>query len=129
MIAKSTTPKNIDEYISGFPEDIQAILQKVRATIRESAPDAEETISYQIPTFTLEGNLVHFAAFKKHIGFYPAPSGIEKFKTELSSYEGAKGSVKFPLDKPIPYDLIREIVEFRVRENIEKAEAKRKKVR
>lgn len=129
MNAISTTPNNIDEYIAAFPEDVQEILRKVRATIQEAAPDAQETISYQIPTFTLEGNLVHFAAFKKHIGFYPAPSGIEKFKAELSAYEGAKGSVKFPLDKPIPYHLIREITEFRVRENLEKAQVKKKKVR
>jgi uncharacterized protein YdhG (YjbR/CyaY superfamily) len=100
-----TPPKNIDEYIAGFPNDVQEILQKIRVTIRKAAPDAEETIKYQIPTFTLKGNLVHFAAFKKHIGFYPAPTGIEKFKKELSVYKGAKGSVRFPLDKPIPFDL------------------------
>ena len=120
-------PKDIDEYIASFPEDVQEILEKLRATIRKAAPDAEEKISYQIPTFSLKGNLVHFAAYKKHIGFYPTPSGIENFKNELSAYEGAKGSVKFPLNKPIPYDLIREIVEFRVKENLERAEAKRKK--
>jgi uncharacterized protein YdhG (YjbR/CyaY superfamily) len=120
-------PKDIDEYIASFPEDVQEILEKLRATIKKAAPDAEEKISYQIPTFSLKGNLVHFAAYKKHIGFYPTPSGIENFKNELSAYEGAKGSVKFPLNKPIPYDLIREIVEFRVKENLERAEAKRKK--
>ena len=90
-------------------------------------PRAEETINYQIPTFTLHGNLVHFAAYKKHIGFYPAPSGIEKFKQELSAYESAKGSVKFLLDKPLPYDLISRIVEFRVQENLARASAKTKK--
>jgi len=131
MESKSTIAKNIDEYIAGCPEDVQLILQKIRSIIREAAPEADETINYAIPTFTLEGNLVHFAAFKKHIGFYPAPSGIEKFKKELSAYEGAKGSVQFPLDQPIPYDLIREIVLFRVEDNLEKArskiEAKRKK--
>ena len=90
-------------------------------TIREAAPKAEETIKYQIPTFTLKGNLVHFAAFKKHIGFYPEPTGMEAFKDELSVYEGAKGSVQFPLDQPIPYDLISRIVKFRVKENLERA--------
>jgi len=120
-------PKNIDEYIAGFPQEVQEILEKVRMTIREAAPDAEETINYQIPTFTLKGNLVHFAAFEKHIGFYPTPTGIEKFKNELSVYEGAKGSVKFPLDKPIPFDLISEIVKFRVAENLKNAELKSSK--
>jgi len=119
--------QNIDEYIAGFPKDIQTILNETRGTIQKAAPNAEETINYGIPTFTLKGNLVHFAAFKSHIGFYPTPSGIEKFKKELSVYEGAKGSVKFPLDKPIPYDLITEIVKFRVKENLERAEAKMKK--
>ena len=121
-----TTYTTIDEYIATFPADVQAILQKVRATIRKSAPKAEEAISYQMPTFKLNGNLVHFAAFKNHIGFYPVPSGIEKFKKELSAYKGAKGSVQFPLDKPIPYGLIGRIVKFRVKENLEKAKAKRK---
>jgi uncharacterized protein YdhG (YjbR/CyaY superfamily) len=127
MTKDKTTPKDIDEYIAGFPEDVQEILEKVRLTIREAAPEAEETIKYQIPTFTLKGNLVHFAAYEKHIGFYPAPSGIEKFKKELSTYEGAKGSVKFPLDKPIPYDLISQIVTFRAKENLQRVEVKRKK--
>jgi uncharacterized protein YdhG (YjbR/CyaY superfamily) len=126
MTPNSTDPKDIDTYIAGFPEDIQQILQKVRTTIREAAPQAQETIKYQIPTFTLDGNLVHFAGYKKHIGFYPTPSGIEKFKQELSGYKWAKGSVQFPLDRPIPYDLIRKIVEFRVKENLEKATIKKK---
>ena len=120
-------PENIDEYIAGWPRDLQEILEEIRLTIRKAAPEAQETIKYQIPTFTLKGNLVHFAAFKKHIGFYPTPTGIEEFKKELSPYEGAKGSVKFPLDKPIPFDLIGKIVRFRVKENLERAEAKRKK--
>ena len=120
-------PHNIDEYIAGFPNNVQEILQKIRATIRQAAPDAEEKISYQMPTFFLNGNLVHFAAFKKHIGFYPVPSGIEKFKKELSAYKGAKGSVQFPLDQPIPYDLITKIVKFRVKENLEKAKEGKKK--
>ncbi len=119
--------KTIDEYIAGSPKEIQSILKKVRATIQKAAPKAEETINYGIPTFTLNGNLVHFAGYKSHIGFYPTPSGIEKFKKELSAYDGAKGSVKFPLDKPIPYALITKIVKFRVQENLERAEAKRKK--
>ena len=122
-----TTPQDIDEYIASFPKDIQEILEKIRITIRKAAPDAEETIKYQLPTFTLKGNLVHFGAFKKHIGFYPTPTGTEEFKNELSVYEGAKGSVRFPLDKPIPFDLISKIVEFRVKENLERAEAKGKK--
>jgi len=127
MSTPPANPKNIDDYIAGFPQDIQEILEKIRATIKEVAPDAQETISYQIPTFTLNGNLVHFAAFKKHIGFYPTPAGIEEFKEELSAYEGAKGSVKFPLDQPIPYGLIRKITSFRVQESLAKAEAKGKK--
>lgn len=107
---------SIDEYIATFPEDIQKILQEIRATIQAAAPDAKEKISYQMPTFTLNGNLVHFAAFKKHIGFYPTPSGTEAFQKELSVYKGAKGSVQFPLDQPMPLALIQKIVEFRVTE-------------
>jgi uncharacterized protein YdhG (YjbR/CyaY superfamily) len=127
METDQTVPKKIDEYIAGFPPDVQDILEKIRMTIREAAPDAQETIKYQMPTFTLKGNLVHFAAFKKHIGFYPLPTGIEQFKDELSVYKGGKGSVQFPLGKPIPFDLISRIVKFRVQENLERAEAKRKK--
>ncbi len=127
MGTERTAPKNIDEYIAGFPPDVQEILEQIRMTIRNAAPDAEETISYQLPTFRLKGNLVHFGAFKKHIGFYPASSGIAQFEKELSAYEGAKGSVRFPLDQPISFDLISEIVKFRVRENLDRAEAKRKK--
>ena len=113
----------IDQYIAQYPEDVQKILQKVRLTIRKAAPAAEETIKYGIPTFVLKGNLVHFGAYQKHIGFYPAPSGIETFKDEISPYKGAKGSLRFPLDKPIPYGLIRKIVLFRVKENLKRAEA------
>jgi uncharacterized protein YdhG (YjbR/CyaY superfamily) len=127
MDEKRSSTKNIDNYISEFPEDIQKILQKIRIVIKKAAPDAEETIKYAMPTFTLKGNLVYFAAYKHHIGFYPVPSGIEKFKKELSPYEGGKGSVKFPLDKPIPYDLIAKIVKYRVKENIERAKSKGKK--
>jgi uncharacterized protein YdhG (YjbR/CyaY superfamily) len=117
--------KNIDGYIAAFPPEMQALLEQVRTTIRNAAPEAEETISYEIPTFKLHGNLVHFAAFKTHIGFYPTPSGIEAFKTALSKYKGAKGSVQYPLDKPLPLDLIAEIVKFRVKENLEKFELKK----
>lgn len=127
MNAGPNVPKDIDEYIAGFPNDIQVILKKIRITIRDAAPDAEEAIKYQIPTFTLKGNLVHFAAFKNHIGFYPTPNGIEAFERELAPYESGKGSAKFPLDKPIPYDLISRIVKFRVEKSLEKAEAKGKK--
>jgi uncharacterized protein YdhG (YjbR/CyaY superfamily) len=119
--------KNVDEYIALFPKEVQEILEKVRQTIRKAAPEAEETIGYGMPAFKLKGNLVYFAAFKKHIGFYPAPRGIEQFKNELSAYKGSKGSAQFPLDKPIPYDLISKIVAFRVKENLEKAEAKGKR--
>ena len=108
----------IDEYINQFPVDVQDILNELRRVINENAPGAKEKISYQMPTFYLNGNLVHFAAYKSHIGFYPAPSGIEAFKDELTGYKWAKGSVQFPIDKPIPYDLVKRIVEFRVKENI-----------
>ncbi len=128
MQTSRTTPENIDGYIAGFPDDVQKILEKIRRTIREAAPDAEETISYQIPTFMLNGSyLVHFAAFKKHIGFYPTPAGIEEFREELSGYESGKGTAKFSLNQPVPFDLIRRIVRFRVEENLEKAAAKEKK--
>jgi uncharacterized protein YdhG (YjbR/CyaY superfamily) len=127
MATDQTTPQTIDEYIAGFPPDVQEILQKIRMTIRHAVPDAEETIKYRMPTFTLHGNLVHFAAFKKHIGFYPVPTGIEQFKDELSTYKGGKGSVQFPLDQPIPFDLISRIVKFRVKENLERAQTKGKK--
>jgi len=124
MKTSRTAAKDIDQYIAGFPNDVREILTKIRMTIRKAAPDAEETIKYQIPTFTLNGNLIHFAAFKNHIGLYPAPGGIEQFKDALSVYEGGKGSVRFPLDKPIPFGLISRIVKFRVKKNLERAEAK-----
>ena len=117
-------PNTIDEYIAGFPKDVQAILKKVRATIRKVAPDAEEKISYQMPTFAQKGILVHFAAHEEHLGFYPTPTGIAAFQKQLSAYEGGKGSVQFPYDQPIPYGLIEKIVKFRVKENLEKARAK-----
>ena len=112
--ATSTT---IDTYIAGFPEDVQAILQQIRQTIHETAPEATEAISYGMPTFKLNGNLVHFGAFKSHIGFYPVPSGMAAFEKELPAYKQGKGSVQFPLNQPMPLDLIRRIVEFRVQES------------
>jgi len=116
----------IDEYIATFPKETQKILKEVRATIKTAAPNAEEKIGYQMPTFTLNGkNLVHFAAFKNHIGFYPTPSGISAFAEELSKYEGAKGSVQFPIDKPMPLKLIARIVKFRVAENLKKPAKKK----
>jgi uncharacterized protein YdhG (YjbR/CyaY superfamily) len=121
MKTGQTAPQTIDEYIAGFPPEIQAILEKIRATVKEAAPDAEEAISYQMPTFRLKGNLVHFAAFTTHIGFYPTPTGIEEFKDELAVYKSSKGSVKFPLDEPIPFELISKIVKSRVQENLAKA--------
>ncbi len=109
-----------DEYIAQFPPDVRVKLQQLRAVMKEAAPDAVEKISYQMPTLYLNGNLVHFAAYARHIGFYPAPSGIEAFKEELSQFKGAKGSVQFPLDQPLPMDLISRIVRFRVTENMKK---------
>lgn len=109
--------KTMDEYIKTFPEDVQDILEKMRQTIQKAAPEATEAISYQMPTFKLNGkNLVHFAAWKNHIGFYPTPSGTEAFKKELSRYKGAKGSVQFPLEEPIPHDLVKKVVKFRMKE-------------
>ena len=120
------TAKTIDEYIARFPDDIQAVLQQIRATIREAAPEATETISYQMPAFAQQGMLVYFAAWKKHIGLYPPLSANAEFKDEVAIYEGPKGNLQFPLDQPMPLELIRKIVEFRVKENLERAAAKRK---
>ncbi len=114
----------IDDYILQFEGETQKTLQDIRKCIKEAAPEATEKISYQMPTFVLQGNLVHFAAYARHIGFYPSPSGIEAFKEELSIYKWAKGSVQFPIDKPIPFNLIRRIVKFRAEENIELAKSK-----
>jgi uncharacterized protein YdhG (YjbR/CyaY superfamily) len=127
MPADRTVANSIDEYIAAFPQDIQQILQKIRSIVHEIAPDAKEKISYGMPAFTLDGNLVYFAAFQHHIGFYPTPSGTDAFQKELTPYKHAKGSIQFPLDKPIPYDLIRQITEFRVKETREKAATKKKK--
>ena len=121
MDGKEKQFKTIDEYIKAFPEDVQGILQKIRLTIRKAAPKAVESISYQMPTFKLNGKgLVYFAAFKNHIGFYPIPSGVKAFEKELSPYKQGKGSVQFPIDKPIPYELVRRIVRFRAKENQER---------
>jgi uncharacterized protein YdhG (YjbR/CyaY superfamily) len=127
MEEKKITFQSVDEYILQFPPEVQEILQKLRKVIKESAPEAEEKISWQMPTFVLHGNLVHFAAHKNHIGFYPAPSGIDAFEDELSEYRGGKGTLKFPIKKPLPYDVISKIVKLRVDENIKKAEEKLKK--
>ena len=112
---------NIDEYISGFPEDIQEILQKLRQVIQKSAPEAQEVISYSMPAFKQNGILVYFAAFKEHIGFFTTSSGVTAFKKELEAYSTSKGTIRFPLDKPIPFPLVEKIVKFRVAENLKKA--------
>jgi uncharacterized protein YdhG (YjbR/CyaY superfamily) len=124
---KSAAPTTIDGYIDAFPAEVQSILQEMRAAIRSVIPDAEEAIAYGIPTFRLSGrNVVHFGGFKKHIGFYPTPSGAEQFKEALAAYPGSKGTVQFPLDRPIPYDLVREITAFRAEEARQKARGKKK---
>ena len=122
----TTKPNNIDEYIATFPTDIQKILEEIRGTIKQVAPEAEEAIKYAMPTFILHGNLVHFAAFKNHIGLYPTPSGIEAFQKELSVYKTAKGSIQFPLQQPMPWDLIAKIVHYRIKESVERAAVKAK---
>jgi uncharacterized protein YdhG (YjbR/CyaY superfamily) len=114
---RKTTPKSIDEYIDRFPKDVQVLLSAMRRTIRKAVPKTEESISYGIPTFTLNGRLVWFAAFKKHIGFYPGAGAIAAFKKELSPYKSAKGSVQFPFDEPLPLALVTRIVKFRVKQN------------
>lgn len=116
--------KDINEFIADFPDDIQIILEKIRATIQKAAPDAKEAIKYGMPTFVLNGNLVHFAAYKNHIGFYPAPTGIDAFIEELAQYRTGKGTIQFPVDKPIPYDLVTKVVKFRVEENLKKLKKK-----
>jgi uncharacterized protein YdhG (YjbR/CyaY superfamily) len=126
MKAHRATPTTIIEYIAAAPPEVRAVLVKIRNTIRKAAPSAEEKISYQIPTFTLNGNLVHFAAFKKHIGFYP-PVRDEKLRAEISIYAGEKGNLRFPLDRPIPYALISKVVKARVRENQEREDERKKK--
>jgi uncharacterized protein YdhG (YjbR/CyaY superfamily) len=122
-----SSPATIDEYIATFSPQVQSILKKIRLTIREAAPEAEEKISYKMPAFTLDGDLIYFAAFKKHIGIYPPVRGDEKLDKELSRFRGEKGNLKLPLDEPIPYDLIRRVVKFRVKEQRERMRLKRKK--
>lgn len=126
-MAANEETETIDGYIAGYPADIQQILQQLRQIIREEAPAATEAIKYGIPTFVLHGNLVHFAAHKQHIGFYPTPSGLEAFQEELAGYAMSTGAVRFPLDEPLPYELIRRMVAFRVQENLARATAKKKK--
>lgn len=127
MEGNRITYKTIDDYILHFPPEVQEILNQLRKVIKEAAPDAEEKISYQMPAFAFHGNLVYFAAYKNHIGFYPTSSGIAEFKQELSEYKGSKGAVQFPIGKPLPFELISKIVQFRVAENIKRAEDKLKK--
>jgi uncharacterized protein YdhG (YjbR/CyaY superfamily) len=129
MAARGTAPGTIDEYIAMFSPEVQEILEKVRLTIRSAAPAAQEAISYQIPTFKLNGILVHFAAFKKHIGFYPPVSGDTRLMKAIAPYAGEKGNLRFPLDQPIPYDLIERITRLRVKQNLAKAAARNKKRR
>jgi uncharacterized protein YdhG (YjbR/CyaY superfamily) len=128
MKTKQKPPQNIDDYIAGFPKDVQKILEKIRATIRKAAPDAKEAMKYQIPTFTTRnGNLVHFAAFKNHIGFYPAPGGIDEFKKELAPYRTGKGTLQFLLDQPIPFSLITKVVKFRMKQTEQNKKEKNKR--
>lgn len=126
MKTQQATPKTIDEYIAGFPKEVQEILEKIRTTITKAAPEAVEAIKYGMPTFVFHGNLVYFGAFTHHIGFYPVPTGIEAFQQDLSVYKMGKGSIQFPFDKPIPFDLITKIVQFRAIENAERAAIKKK---
>jgi uncharacterized protein YdhG (YjbR/CyaY superfamily) len=127
MATASATPNNIDQYIAAFTPDVQTILERIRLTIHNAAPDAQETISYRIPAFTQHGILVYFAAFKNHIGLYPPVSGDAKLEKAISPYAGEKGNLRFPLSQPIPYDLIERIVKLRLKQNLAKAAAKRKK--
>ena len=126
-MAKPKKAKDIDDYISKFPDDVQAILQKVRATIRPAAPKAKETISYMMPAFKQHGILVYFAAWQRHVGLYPPISGDKAVEKAIARYAGPKGNLQFPLDEPIPYDLIERIVQLRVKQDLAKATAKRKK--
>lgn len=123
----TTTFSSIDEYIAQFPSDVQQLLVTMRKTIRKVAPSSKEVISYQMPTFKQEGNIVHFAAYKNHIGFYPAPSGIREFQGEINVYKNSKGAIQFPINEPLPIALIEKITTFRLNENLEKAMTKNKK--
>jgi uncharacterized protein YdhG (YjbR/CyaY superfamily) len=121
-----SAPATIDDYIAAFPAEVQSILKKIRLTIRKAVPQAKEKISYKMPAFTLDGDLIYFAAFKKHIGVFPPVRGDEKLSKEISRYRGVKGNLKFPLDEPIPYELIKRVVKFRVKEQAERARSRRK---
>ena len=123
---RKTASKRVDEYIESFPPEVRAILEKIRLTIRNAAPDAQETISYRIPAYTLNGTLVYFAAFKKHIGLYPPVRGDARIEKVAATYAGEKGNLRFPLDQPIPYGLIERIVKLRVKQNLSKAPRPRK---
>jgi uncharacterized protein YdhG (YjbR/CyaY superfamily) len=127
-VMKNVIPRNIDDYIAGCPEHTREKLEEMRATIRKAAPGAEEIISYRMPAFNLNGILVYFAAQTRHIGFYPTPSGVAAFKDELGSYKSSKGAIQFPLDQPLPLELIARIVKFRVRENAERTKSIKKKI-
>ena len=127
MISTDKIPKSIDDYISAFPEEMQVKLEKIRQTIKEAAPGSEEVISYRMPAFKLIKVLVYFAAFKDHIGFFPTAGPIEVFKDKLTAYKTSKGTIQFPLDKPLPLKLIKEIVKFRIKENMEREKLKTKK--
>jgi uncharacterized protein YdhG (YjbR/CyaY superfamily) len=126
-MADRSAPGTIDEYIAAFPPDVQSILKKIRSTIRKAAPQADEKISYKMPAFVLDGDLIYFAAFKKHIGVFPPVRGDENLNKELSQYRGEKGNLKFPLDEPIPYELITKVVKFRVKEHSERVRSRQKK--
>ncbi len=125
MDMKVTTPQTVDEYIAGFPDQVRDILQKIRQIVRGAAPDAQETLKYRMPTFVLGENLVHYAAFERHIGWYPTPSAIQMFRRELAGYASSKGSVQFPLGRPIPFELIEKMVQFRVKEVMERKSSKK----
>lgn len=126
---KRAVAKDIDEYIENFPDDVQKILQKIRKTIRKAAPAAEEAISYAIPTFKLNGYLIYFAGFQRHVSVYPAPRGVKEFAADMDRYQGGKGTVRFSLDEPVPYELITRIVKYRMTENLERAAASKSKKR
>ncbi|HUI00879.1 MAG TPA: DUF1801 domain-containing protein [Nitrososphaerales archaeon] len=115
--ARTKEPADVDAYIAAFPKEVQTLLTQMRRTIRSAAPEAREAISYRIPTFKLNGNLVHFAAFKDHIGFFPTSSGVSAFRKDLTRYKTARGTIQFPLDQPLPLDLVKKITLFRVKEN------------
>jgi len=127
MLTDKKGLNTIDAYIASCPRDVQPILEEIRKTIRKAAPEAEETVKYQIPTFTLKGNLISFAAYKRHIGLYPAPEGDAEFNHRLAVYKTEKSTLRFPLDRPVPYDLISEIVRYRVSDNLKRAENKTRK--